>query len=279
MNNFRNTISAAANAANRPLTGALNVVRNTGSGMGSIFSSMWAVILLVLIVFVALVVYYKTIGYSLELGWNRIYEMIGGRESVEVEVGGDNGVSGVLKPMTDKPSGMPGAKEGDGVLAALGDMAPTRKEVFNVSRNIYKYTDAPAVCAALGAELATYDQVKESYEAGGDWCNYGWTRGQMALYPTQQGTYDKLQQGSPEYRDACGKPGVNGGYFDNPELAFGVNCYGVKPSKGAMDELLSSQVALPPTPAEIEFEKKVQKYRDQMDTMMVLPFQKGQWSQ
>jgi len=279
MNNFRNTISAAANAANRPLTGALNVVRNTGSGMGSIFSSMWAVILLVLIVFVALVVYYKTIGYSLELGWNRIYEMIGGRESVEVEVGGDNGVSGVLKPMTDKPSGMPGAKEGDGVLAALGDMAPTRKEVFNVSRNIYKYTDAPAVCAALGAELATYDQVKESYEAGGDWCNYGWTRGQMALYPTQQATYDKLQQGSPEYRDACGKPGVNGGYFDNPELAFGVNCYGVKPSKGAMDELLSSQVALPPTPAEIEFEKKVQKYRDQMDTMMVLPFQKGQWSQ
>lgn len=279
MNNFRNTISAATNAANRPLTGALNVVRNTGSGMGSIFSNMWAVMLLVLIVFVALVVYYKTIGYYLELGWNRIYEMIGGRESVEVEVGGDNGVSGALKPMTDKPSGMPGAKEGDGVLAAIGDMAPTRKEVFNVSRNIYKYSDAPAVCAALGAELATYDQVKDAYEAGADWCNYGWTRGQMALYPTQQSTYEKLQQGPPEYRDACGKPGVNGGYFDNPELAFGVNCYGVKPSKGAMDELLESQVALPPTPAEIEFEKKVQKYRDQMSTMNVLPFHKGQWSQ
>jgi hypothetical protein len=73
--------------------------------------------------------------------------------------------------------------------------------------------------------------------------------------------------------------GLNGGYFDNPDLAFGVNCYGKKPPKSAMDELLESQVALPPTPAEIEFDKKVQKFRDQMATMTVLPFSKGQWSE
>jgi hypothetical protein len=281
--NFNASMNAAARNFSKPLTGAMNVVRNTGSGVGDLFSNMWAVMLLVLIVFVVLVVYYKTIGYYMEIGWSRIYSMIMGRESVDVEIG-EGGAGGALKPMEDKlaakdlPSGVPGATEGDGVLSSIGSLAPPRKEVFNVSRNIYKYSDAPAVCAALGAELATYDQVKEAYEGGADWCNYGWTKGQMALYPTQRSTYEKLQSGPAEYRNACGQVGVNGGYFDNPELAFGVNCYGVKPPKNATDELLESQVALPPTPAEIDFEKKVQKFRDQLNTITVLPFHKGQWS-
>jgi hypothetical protein len=270
-------MNSAARNFSRPLTGAANVVRNTTSGIGSLFSNMWAVFLLVFVVFVVLVIYYKTIGYYMEIGWNRIYSLIQGGESVEVEVG-EGGATGTLKPMKDLPSGVPGATEGDGVLSTIGTLAPPRKEVFNVSRNIYKYSDAPAVCAALGAELATYEQVKEAYEAGADWCNYGWTKGQMAVYPTQRGTYEKLQGGPPEYRNACGQVGVNGGYFDNPDLAFGVNCYGTKPPKNATDELLESQVALPPTPAEIDFERRVQKFRDQMNTITVLPFHKGQWS-
>ena len=276
--NFASSATNFGRNAARPLT---NSARNVVSGTGSLFSNMWAVMLLVLAVFVALVVYYKTIGYYLEIGWNKIYAMIQGGESVDVTIGGDNGASGELKPMpspSERPSGMPGASEGDGLLKSIGELAPPRKEVFNVSRNIYKYGDAPAVCAALGAELATYEQVKEAYEGGADWCNYGWVKGQMAVYPTQRSTWDKLQQGSPEYRNACGKVGVNGGYFDNPELAFGVNCYGVKPPKSATDELLESQVSLPPSPAEIEFEKKVQKFRDQMSTINVLPFHRGQWS-
>ena len=267
--------------ASRPLTNvATNAARNVASGATSLFSNMWAVMLLVLAIFVALVVYYKTIGYYLEVGWNRIFSLINGGESVDVTVG-ENGAKGSLKPMgpaEDRPSGMPGATEGDGLLKSIGELAPPRKEVFNVSRNIYKYGDASAVCAALGAELATYDQMKSAFDSGADWCNYGWVKGQMAVYPTQRATWDKLQQGPPEYRDACGKVGVNGGYFDNPDLAFGVNCYGTKPPKSATDELLESQVALPPSPAEIEFEKRVQKFRDQMNTLTVLPFHKGQWS-
>jgi hypothetical protein len=71
---------------------------------------------------------------------------------------------------------------------------------------------------------------------------------------------------------------VNGGYFDDPELLFGVNCYGKKPSKSAMDELNMSQVALPPTTEQIAFEKRVQKFRDEMDNTTVLPFNKNSWS-
>ena len=26
-----------------------------------------------------------------------------------------------------------------------------------------------------------------------DWCSYGWSKGQQALYPTQQAAYDRLQ--------------------------------------------------------------------------------------
>ena len=60
-----------------------------------------------------------------------------------------------------------------------------KKEVFNISKNEYNYYDAEPLCRALGAELATYDQVKEAWSKGADWCNYGWVKGQAAVYPTQ----------------------------------------------------------------------------------------------
>lgn len=255
---------------------------------------MWTAGVLVLIVFVCLVVYYKTIGYYLDVGWRQIFSMMGKKEKVDVDLGDDGIVDASVKPMPpmapmppmlppeERPSGMPGAEEGPGfgksMVNALESVIEPGKEVYNVSRNIYTYGDAPAVCAALDGELATYEQVKKSYEDGADWCNYGWVKGQMAVYPTQQGTWNKLQKGSPEYRNACGRPGVNGGFFDNPELRFGVNCYGKRPPKSATDEMEESKVALPPSPEEIEFTKKVQTFRDQIDTISVLPFRRGQWS-
>lgn len=193
-------------------------------------------------------------------------------------------------PISDRPAGMPRSSEFQSLSTSQHEVNESsnasnessysgNKEVFNISRNIYTFNDAAAVCAAAGAELATYDQVKSAYDDGADWCNYGWTKGQMAVYPTQKNTWEKLQKASPEFRNACGQPGVNGGYFDNPELRFGVNCYGVKPAKKASDELLDSQVALPQSPAELEFEKQVQRFRDQMDAATVLPFHKGKWNE
>jgi hypothetical protein len=275
----------------RPLTNAAaNVSAASSNMLTGMFSKFWAVMVLILVVFVAMVIYYKTIGYYLEIGWSRIYAMITGGTDINAEIGGENGLSADLKPMDGppaannmppadaRPPGMPGATDGTSFLPSLSIGGP-KKEVFNVSRNIYTYNDAAAVCEALGAELANYEQVQESHAKGADWCNYGWTKGQLAVYPTQKSTWEKLQKGPAEYRNACGRPGVNGGYFDNPELRFGVNCYGIKPPRNATDELLESQVALPPTPDQIEFEKKVQKYREQLNTITVLPFQKGQWTE
>jgi hypothetical protein len=152
-------------------------------------------------------------------------------------------------------------------------------EVFNVSKNDYTYYDAEPLCKALGAQLATYDQVKDSYEKGADWCNYGWVKGQVAVYPTQKNTWDSIQQGPEEERGACGKPGLNGGYFDNPELRFGVNCYGVKPNQSAHDEAeLMKKGVIPKTTAGLKIEKKIQEFQEESTQLGILPFNEGKWS-
>jgi hypothetical protein len=255
------------------------------SGLTGFFSRFWAVGLLVILVFGLLIIYYKTVGYYMDFGWNRLWELVSGRDSVKMEVG-EGGITGSLKPMDSPPlpqlpppsertPGLPGATDSGSYFP---NMSLGGKEVFNVSRNIYTYNDASAVCSAFDAELATYDQVKKAHENGADWCNYGWVKGQMAVYPTQKETYEKLQKGAPEFRNACGNVGINGGYFDNPELRFGVNCFGKRPSQAATDELQGSGVQLPQSPEEIEYEKKVQKFREQLTTTTVLPFSRGNWS-
>ena len=110
----------------------------------------------------------------------------------------------------------------------------SKNEVFNISNNLYTYDDAQAICTAYGAKVATYDQVEAAYEDGGEWCNYGWSDGQMILFPTQKATWQKLQD-KPEHKNDCGRPGINGGYIANPYMKFGVNCYGTKPKPTADD--------------------------------------------
>lgn len=150
-----------------------------------------------------------------------------------------------------------------------------KKEVFFIAGNDYTYKDAPAVCAAYGADLATYDQLMEAYSGGAEWCGYGWTQGGMALYPTQDATWKALQgESDAEKRTGCGRPGVNGGYFDTA-TKFGVNCYGTKPtSKGT--------VKFPtPLPGDdpSEFNKAVDKFKSMIGKMTVSPFNRVGWSE
>ena len=54
-----------------------------------------------------------------------------------------------------------------------------------------------------------------------------------------------MQENDPERQNDCGQVGINGGYFDDPNLRFGVNCYGVKRKPTEKDlEILNYQ----PTP-------------------------------
>lgn len=100
------------------------------------------------------------------------------------------------------------------------------KQVFHIANQDYSYDQAKCKCASYDAKLATYGQMVEAYNKGADWCSYGWSEGQTAYYPTQKCKWEAM---SEEEQLACGKPGVNGGFFADPYLKFGVNCYGKKP--------------------------------------------------
>jgi hypothetical protein len=165
-----------------------------------------------------------------------------------------------------------------GMEKVVDKFLPPAKEVFNISKNNYSYYDAAPLCKALGAELATYDQVKEAWQKGADWCNYGWVKGQMAVYPTQKSSYEELQQGPEDQKGVCGKPGLNGGFFDNPELKFGVTCVGKRPSQSQHDaNAIAAGSTRPLTASGIEFEKKVQQFKEGSDSLGVLPFNKEHW--
>ena len=119
--------------------------------------------------------------------------------------------------------------------AAAAPPAP-KEEVFNISNNIHTYEDAQAICKAYDARLANYDEVEKSYNDGGEWCNYGWSDGQMILFPTQKKTWENLQK-TKNKKNNCGRPGVNGGYIANPYTKFGVNCFGIKPAINYADQI------------------------------------------
>lgn len=185
----------------------------------------------------------------------------------------------VTTPTTAPPPKNNMPSQPDGSESVVEKVLPPggSPQVFNVSKNKFTYYDAEPLCRALGAELATYEQVKDAWERGADWCNYGWVKGQMAVFPTSEETYAKAQSGPEEQRMSCGVAGVNGGYFDNPEMRFGVNCYGTKPPQSKHDQSVLAKGA-PLSPGALEFDKKVNRFKSESDHIGILPFNTNKWA-
>ena len=166
----------------------------------------------------------------------------------------------------------------DPVAALAPDEIMRSPQVFNIPGNDYVYPDAKALCTAYGSRLATYKEVEDAYEGGAEWCNYGWSEGQMALYPTQQKTWDELQKIEGHEND-CGRPGVNGGFIQNPAVRFGVNCYGYKPKMTPDEEdLMANNPIYPKTEKDIAMEKRVKYWKDKLSSVLVSPFNHTNWS-
>ena len=146
-------------------------------------------------------------------------------------------------------------------------------QVFNVSDNIFAYDDAEAVCKAYGADLATYDQVVEAYKQGANWCNYGWTKGQMALFPVQKSFWEKVQENEPERQGDCGVPGINGGYFENKHQQFGVNCYGAKRAPRTDESMKKAYMS----DKERALQEKIFNFKRQLGTFKLTPFNEEKW--
>jgi len=152
------------------------------------------------------------------------------------------------------------------------------KQVFNVGNNLYTYDQAQAVCKSYNGELANLEQVVDAYKQGADWCNYGWINGQMAVYPTQKSSWEKMQSGPVDQRNDCGLPGVNGGYFENDKFLFGANCYAPKPVQKKIDTK-DYQKYLVKNIAHDKQHLLVEELKRNKDQFEILPFNKDAWSQ
>jgi len=276
-----NSRNAAAPASVMPTNfgfgknASANLARSVNIGSGS--STPLIIFTVFLVIFLVIFVYFYDIFMNSLQNWY---------DSLNMWFTGEGAPAEPPPPIEpEMPLKPPSSPEEDartpptGIDAIVERVLPPAKDVFTVSKNDYSFYDAAPLCKALGAELATYDQVKHAWQNGADWCNYGWVKGQMAVYPTQKGTYEELQQGPAEQRGACGKPGLNGGYFDNPELKFGVTCVGKKPAQSAHDSLaMTSGATRPLTSSGLEFEKKVQQFKEEVETIGLLPFNKEKWT-
>jgi hypothetical protein len=169
-----------------------------------------------------------------------------------------------------------GGSSGSGTGSGNGLMK--KQEVFHVYDNKYNYEDAKAICAAYDGRLATYNEINQAYNEGADWCGYGWSDNQMAFFPTQEEKWNKLQTIDGHHND-CGRPGINGGYIANPNVRFGVNCYGYKPDITSEDaQRMQNQQLYPKNKREIMFDKKVDYWRTKLADIMVSPFNSDNWS-
>lgn len=169
-------------------------------------------------------------------------------------------------------------KNNDLIPSSSGDSIIKKKEVFHVSDNKYNYENAKAICAAYDGRLASYNEISDAYEDGADWCGYGWSKDQMALFPTQEEKWKKLKKIEGHEND-CGRPGINGGFIDNPNVRFGANCYGFKPdiTKEEADNMRNQEL-YPKTKKEIAFDRKVDYWREKLPDIMVSPFNSDNWS-
>tara|TARA_A100001011_G_scaffold375315_1_gene436717 strand:- start:1418 stop:2275 length:858 start_codon:yes stop_codon:yes gene_type:complete len=151
------------------------------------------------------------------------------------------------------------------------------EEVFHIPKNIYTFEDAKSLCKAYDSRLATFDEVNKAYNSGAEWCTYGWTDGQMALYPTQKNTWDTYQKIDGHEHD-CGRPGINGGYIKNPNVRFGVNCFGSKPRIRPEEEAKLGESPFPLSPEEKEADAKVEFYKKHIPDIMLSPFNYDKWA-
>ena len=143
-------------------------------------------------------------------------------------------------------------------------VAATKSEVFHVPGQ-YDYVNAKALCRAYGGTLANIQQINDAHKAGADWCDYGWSDDQMALYPTQMKTWKEFKETGMHKTD-CGRPGVNGGYFNNAKQKLGANCFGPKPAQiGEIKPLV-----IPKTPEEEAWKEPLPE---------VAPFNYQKWEQ
>ena len=188
------------------------------------------------------------------------------------------GSSNLPNPNITSANGLPSPVVNGGYYAPAPTATPsptinTTPQVFNIKNNIYTLEDAPAVCGVYNSEVATIDQLIAAHKAGADFCNVGWLKDGLAAYPIQYSTWKTLQDNVPDKRGMCGSPGINL-VRNDPNLLYGVNCYGVKPSPKGNEKI--KQVLI--SDKQMAINAKIAEFQKNMNSIGVSPFNQDKWS-
>ena len=157
---------------------------------------------------------------------------------------------------------------------SLDQMVKVQKEkqIFNIKENIFTYEEAKLLCSLYDSELATLENLIEGYKYGANWCNMGWSEDQLALYPIQRQYWEKLNMNSNN--TSCGFPGINGGFYKNKNLRFGVNCYGIKPNPKNSERINMNFIN-----KYSEDEETLIKLKSKIGQYTISPFNISKWSE
>ena len=155
----------------------------------------------------------------------------------------------------------------------LSNDKPLKNQVFNIKQNIYPYKDAEAVCNAFGSDVATVEQLVEAHKKGANWCNVGWTKDGLAAYPIQNKYWLKMQENESSKKNMCGVPGINL-VRNNPNLLYGVNCYGPKPMPRGNEKVKHVYVS----DKDRKLAARTQEIRKNLNAVNVMPFNEDDWS-
>ena len=242
------------------------LVGNNNSGnnnvMGFSKNILIVVLELILWIFLIVIIYVNIVSSDdKDIDFQTKFENLFNSKIAELSVNVDGDISGESDESDESESCN---KEDD-----------TNKEVFHIAENKFTYEQANDLCKHYNSRLATYDEIENAYNNGATWCNYGWSEDQMAFFPTQKKVYNDLKK-IPGHGNDCGRPGVNGGYFKNPNIKFGVNCYGVKPSAKDIDKQYMHAINHSPKITESDIKKSEED--NEYNNYVVAPFNKEKWS-
>ena len=194
-NSAVNAVVGAANTAANTAYNAMNTMKNTMANVvpANAKTPMPTKYILLGVIMVVIVILFGTFWRQIQQGLGYTYDQIRALFGAQKQPPPSEEPQG--PPVLEKPE----APQNDTVKEQklVEKILPGRQQVFNVSKNSYTYYDAEPLCKALGAELATYEQVKQAYEQGADWCNYGWVKGQWQSIPHKRvhgSSYKRVQK-------------------------------------------------------------------------------------
>lgn len=227
-------------------------------------SSMWIIILEIILVVTLIII--------ISLNYDSLHDINFSTEIKNLFGGGNPLVDIIAHDVNDDETKEDTPKQETKECTTTTDISG---EVFHIPNNTYTYDEAKEICETLDTRLATYDEVESAYNNGGNWCSYGWSDEQMALFPTQKSVYNQLKKIKGHAND-CGRPGINGGYIGNKNAKFGVNCYGKKPYITDKDKYFMDNYSFSPAILDSSY-NKITKDKT-IQNLLIASFNKSKWS-